>query len=67
MLKRKEHKLLFNSSLAALGYIYPQINDELQKSKEFHKDYVQRIKDSHIDVDNMKIGEIREVFLNLED
>lgn len=31
MLKRKEHKALFNSSLAALGYIRPQINNVMEK------------------------------------
>lgn len=31
MLKRKEHKVLFNSSLAALGYIRPQINNVMER------------------------------------
>ena len=31
MLKRKEHKWLFNSSLAALGYIRPQINNVMER------------------------------------
>lgn len=31
MLKRKEHKALFDSSLAALGYIRPQINNVMER------------------------------------
>ena len=31
MLKRKEHKALFNSRLAALGYICPQINNVMER------------------------------------
>lgn len=31
MLKRKEHKALFNSSLAALGYISSQINNVMER------------------------------------
>lgn len=31
MLKRKEHKALFNSSLIALGYIHSQINNVMER------------------------------------
>lgn len=31
MLKRKEHKALFNSSLAALDYIHSQINNVMER------------------------------------
>lgn len=52
-MKKKEHQALLNSSLAALGYLSPQNDDEL------HKDYVPRIKDRHVDVDKIINGEIK--------
>ena len=42
-----------NFSLAALGYIPPQTDEELQAFEELHKDYVPRIKDKHVDVDKI--------------
>lgn len=59
MLKRKEHQALLNFSLAALGYIPPQTDEELQAFEELHKDYVSRIKDRHVDVDRIINGEIK--------
>ena len=53
MLKRKEHQALLNFSLAALGYIPPQTDEELQAFEELHKDYVPRIKDRHVDVNKI--------------
>ena len=49
MLKRKEHQALLNSSLAALGYIPPQTDEEVQAFEELYKDYVPRIKDRKIE------------------
>ena len=51
--KEKEHQALLNFSLAALGYIHPQTDEELQAFEELHKDYVPRIKDWHVDVDKI--------------
>lgn len=48
-MKRKEHQALLNSSLAALGYIPPQTDEELQAFEELHKDYVPKIKDRHVE------------------
>ena len=59
MLKRKEHQSLLNFSLAALGYIPPQTDEELQAFEELHKDYVPIIKDMHVDVDKIINGEIK--------
>lgn len=59
MLKRKEHQALLNFSLAALCYIPPQTEEELQAFEELHKDYVPRIKDRHVDVDKIINGEIK--------
>lgn len=58
-MKRKEHQALLNSSLAALGYIPPQTDEELQAFEELHKEYVPKIKDRHIDVDKIINGEIK--------
>ena len=59
MLKRKEHQALLNFSLATLGYILPQTDEELQVFEELHKDYVPRIKGVHVDVDKIINGEIK--------
>ena len=59
MLKRKEHQALLNFSLAALGYIPPQTDEEQQSFEELHKDYVPRIKGMHVDVDKIINGEIK--------
>ena len=59
MLKRKKHQALLDFSLAALGYIPPQTDEELQAFEELHKDYVPRIKDWHVDVDKIINGEIK--------
>lgn len=59
MLKRKEHQALLNFSLAALGYIPPQTDEEQQALEELHKDYVPRIKDRHVDVNKIINGEIK--------
>ena len=59
MLKRKEHQALLNFSLAALGYIPPQTDEEQQAFEELHKGYVPRIKDRHVDVDRIINGEIK--------
>lgn len=56
---REEHKALLNFSLAVLGYIPPQTDEELQAFDELHKDYTQRIKDKHVDVDKIINGEIK--------
>ena len=42
-----------------IGYIPPQTDEELQAFDEFHKDYVPRIKDRHVDVDKIINGEIK--------
>ena len=44
MLKRKEHQALLNFSLAALGYIPPQTEEELQAFEELHKTTYQESK-----------------------
>ena len=59
MLKRKEHQALLNFSLAALGYIPPQTDEEQQAFEELYKDYVPRIKGMHVDVDKIINGEIK--------
>ena len=59
IMKKREHQALLNSSLAALGYIPPQTDEELQAFEELHKDYVPRIKDRHVDVDKIINGEIK--------
>ena len=59
MLKRKEHQALLNFSLAALGYIPPQTDEELQAFEELYKDYVPRIKNRHVDVNKIINGEIK--------
>ena len=59
MLKRKEHQALLNFSLAALGYIPPQTDEEQQAFEELHKGYVPRIKGMHVDVDKIINGEIK--------
>ena len=59
MLKRKEHQALLNFSLAALGYIPPQTDEELQAFEELHKDYVPRNKDRYVDVNKIINGEIK--------
>ena len=56
---REEHQALLKFSLAALGYIPPQTDEELQAFEEFHKDYATRIKDRHVDVDKIIKGEIK--------
>ena len=58
-MKRKEHQALLNFSLAALGYIPPQTDEELQAFEELHKDYVLKIKDRHVDVNKMINGKIK--------
>ena len=50
---------MLNFSLAALGYIPPQTDEELQAFEELHKDYVPRIKDRHVDVNKIISGEIK--------
>ena len=59
MIKRKGHQALLNFSLAKLGYIPPQTDEELQAFEELHKDYEPRIKDWHVDVDKIINGEIK--------
>lgn len=59
MLKRKEYQALLNFSLAALGYIPPQTDEEQQAFEELYKDYVPRIKGMHVDVDKIINGEIK--------
>ena len=56
---REEHQALLDFSLAALGYIPPQTDEELQAFEELHKDYIARIKDMHVDVDKIINGEIK--------
>ena len=56
---REEHQALLKFSLAAHGYIPPQNDEELQAFEEFHKDYVPRIKDRHVDVDKIINGKIK--------
>ena len=56
---REEEKALLIFSLAALGYIPSQTDEELQAFDELHKDYVPRIKDKHVDVDKIINGEIK--------
>ena len=56
---REEHQALLNFSLAALGYIPPKTDEEIQAFEELHKDYVTRIKDRHVDVDKIINGEIK--------
>ena len=56
---REEHQALLDFSLAALGYIPLQTDDELQAFEELHKDYIPRIKDMHVDVDKIINGEIK--------
>ena len=58
-MEREEHQSLLIFSLAALGYIPPQTDEELQAFEELHKDSVPRIKDKHIDVDKIINGEIK--------
>ena len=58
-MKRKEHKALLISSLAALGYIPPRNDEEQQAFEKLHKDYVPRIKDKYVDVDKIINGEIK--------
>lgn len=58
-MKREEHQALLNFSLAALGYIPPQNDEELQAFEELHKDYIPRTKDRHVDVDKVINGEIK--------
>ena len=58
-MERKEHQALLNFSLAALGYITPQTDEELQAFEELQKDYVPRIKDSHVGMNKIVDGEIK--------
>ena len=58
-MRRGEHQALLNFSLAALGYIPPQTDEELQAFEELHKDYTPIIKDRHVDVDKIINGEIK--------
>ena len=55
----EEHQALLKLSLATLGYIPPQTDEELQAFEELHKDYVSRIKDMHVDVDKIINGKIK--------
>ena len=55
-MKKKEHQALLNSSLAALGYLSPQNDEELPAPEELHKDYVPN---RHVDVDKIINGEIK--------
>ena len=59
VMTREEHQALLNFSLATLGYIPTQTDDELQAFEELHKDYIPRIKDMHVDVDKIINGEIK--------
>lgn len=59
MMKRKERQALLNFSLAALGYIPPQTDEEQQAFEELHKDYVPRLKDKHVDVNKIINGKIK--------
>ena len=56
---REEHQALLKLSLATLGYIPPQTDEELQAFEELHKDYVSRIKDRHVNVDKIINGKIK--------
>ena len=56
---REEYQSLLNFSLAALGYIPPKTDEEMQSFEQLHKDYVPRIKDRHVDVDKIINGEIK--------
>ena len=56
---KKEHQELLKFGLAALGYIPPQTDEELQAFYELHKYYVPRIKDMHVDVNKIISGEIK--------
>ena len=58
MLKRKEHQALFTVSLAALGYISPQYNEELQSFEPLYKYYIPKIKNWHIDINKIINREI---------
>ena len=58
-MNRKEHQALLNFSLAALGYIPPQTDEELQAFEKLHKDYVPKIKDKHVDVNKIINGKIK--------
>lgn len=58
-MKKKEHQALLNSSLATLGYLSPQNDDELPTPEELHKDCIPKIKESHVDVDKIINGEIK--------
>lgn len=58
-MKRKECQALLNFSLAALGYIPPQTDEEQQAFEELHKDYVPRLKDKHVDVNKIINGKIK--------
>ena len=58
-MKKKEHQALLNSSFAALGYFSPRNDDELPTPEKFHKDYIPRIKDRHVNVDKIINGEIK--------
>lgn len=53
MLKRKEYQALFTVSLAALGYISPQYNEEFQSVKPLYKYYIPKIKNWNIDVNKI--------------
>ena len=53
---REEHQALLNFSLAALGYIPPQTDEELQAFEELRKDYIPRAKDRNVDVDKIIKG-----------
>ena len=58
-MKKREHQALLNSSLAALGYLSPQNDEELPAPEELHKDYLPRVKGRHVDVDKIINGEIK--------
>ena len=55
-MKKREHQALLNSSLAALGYLSPQNDEELPAPEELHKDYVPN---RHVDVDKIINGKIK--------
>lgn len=59
MMKEKQHQALLKFSLAALGYIPPQTDEEMQAFEDLHKDYVPRIKDMHVDVNKIISGQIK--------
>lgn len=56
---KKEHQELLKFGLAALGYIPPQTDEELQAFYELHKYYVPIIKDMHVDVNKIISGEMK--------